>query len=42
MAIRPIKNGDEIFVDYSQDYLFDEPTEHKTIYVKNKSMDNIK
>ena len=42
MAIRPIKNGDEIFVDYSQDYLFDEPTEHKTIYVKKKSMDNIK
>jgi len=33
VAIRRIKNGEEIFVDYSQDYIFNEPTSHRTIYV---------
>jgi hypothetical protein len=33
VAIRPIKNNNEIFVDYSQDYIFDEPTQHRTVYV---------
>jgi hypothetical protein len=29
-ALKPIRNGDEIYVDYGNEYLFDEPTSYST------------
>ena len=34
-AIRPIKNNQEIFVDYNEDYQFDPDETHRTIYKSN-------
>ena len=34
-ARRPIKNGQEIFADYGEDYYFDEEESNKTVYKRN-------
>ena len=33
VAIKPIHNGDEIFADYGDDYIFDDGSSYKTTYV---------
>ena len=32
VAIKPIRNGDEIFADYGDDYIFDDGSSYKTSY----------
>jgi hypothetical protein len=33
IAVKPIRNGDEIFADYGDDYIFDDGSSYKTTYV---------
>jgi len=35
IATRPIRNGEEIYVDYGNDYRMDEPTTYSTVYRRN-------
>ena len=33
VAVKPIRNGDEIFADYGDDYIFDDGSSYKTTYI---------
>jgi hypothetical protein len=33
VAVKSIRNGDEIFADYGDDYIFDDGSSYKTTYV---------